>query len=162
MRWPKAHAMNELILGLVAAWEIEEESVIAAYKRKNQDEPSPAKIEQLHDRVNRSGTLYAMAILASRALLDPSDRATYALRGLAMAMDRAEDRAVQNTLRDVILPTLSDLGWINGFEKREVGQRKPHAIEISDDGIEMYTQLLRKCFGETRELLEEVLDQDSD
>jgi hypothetical protein len=103
-----------------------------------------------------------MAILASRTLLDPSDRATYALRGLAMAMDKEEDKAVQNSLRELILPTLSDLGWINGFQKREAGQRKPHAIEISDAGIAVYTQLLRKCFEETGELIEEVLDQDSD
>jgi hypothetical protein len=84
------------------------------------------------------------------------------LRALACAINERKSESYQNKLRELILPTLAELGWIEPFIRQEPGKRDSHRIVISEAGIAFHEEFLRRCFEEAKPILEEVLDPPED
>lgn len=160
MRASLPHAMNELVLVLISAWGHDKDTISRAYVDKNRVTPSPAVLGELYRRVNRIDALVTLAILASRGLRDGTRRESMSLRKLAMTQedDAQSQKAAENALRRIVLPSLADLGWINDFKPQRPGERNPHAITISMEGLEAHGAFLRRCYEDLRPLMEE-LDQ---
>jgi hypothetical protein len=155
--------MNQLRLSLVALV-IEEDTITAAYAAANTGATlPPARVKRLCQRINQLEAQLVMGILARRALLDPSRPEVYSLGTLAKIIGGSgrHYRAVENTLRERLLPDLAALGWIEGFvRKRDVGDTRRFEIRISKAGNDMYTQFLGRGYKEIKALLDELRDDD--
>lgn len=99
---------------------------------------SPAKIEKMKTQMNRDIVRVSMMVLANKAFAtDRVDREIFSLRQLAICLDRAKAESMQRTLRNWLLPMLSEAGWIDGFVSTENWSTSPHEIEITDKGIDV-------------------------
>lgn len=158
MRASLLHTMNELVLVLISAWAHEEDAIGRAFETKNGEPLSLSRLRKLHRRANRIDALVTLAILASRGLRDKTRCESMSLRKLAMTLedDAGAQKAAENTLRKIILPSLADLGWINDFKPQQNGERGAHDISVTEQGLEAHSRFLLRCHEDLGPLFDEL------
>lgn len=137
----KVAHMNRRVLGEIAMWAKNEEEICSIF-----DGVNPSMVKKTKEQMNRESVRRTMMVLADQALVsDGVETETFSLRSLANTLDAPRSESMQRTLRNWLLPLLSNAGWIEGFITTEEWSSTPHEIGITSKGIRAMIDYFEKC-----------------
>jgi hypothetical protein len=132
--------INTAALHQVAAWTMDDTDIARIFA-----DCEDADLQKYKTQMNREVVRIAMMVLCHRALnTNDSERQSFSLRQLAVFLDAPKAESMQRTLRNWLLPMLTEAGWIDGFVRTTDWSTSPHEIEISDRGLSATIAYLSK------------------
>jgi hypothetical protein len=147
--WRKAFLLNERNMVIVAAWAREHtEGSIKQMFAQADPKVATSRSRRRHyqRRMNREDTRAVLHVLARPALKSEGvDNPSMSITELSSAIDRTRLQSMVKTLKTIILPTLSDAGYISGFIKRPTGSTEAYKVTITITGIEAHKRYLARC-----------------
>ncbi len=121
--------INFTLLASVAAWAVSDREMDHLT-----DELTGTQSAKMRTQLNRDSVRVAMLVLAHRAL-NGGVAQVFSLRQLALSLDEPRVESMQRSLRNWMLPMLTQIGWIEGFVTTDDWSTQPHEIEITERGL---------------------------
>ncbi len=122
--------VNMSLLATIAVWAMPKDAVANLF-----NDALPSELKKLRTQMNRDVVRVVMLVLAHRAFATGQAQ-TFSLRQLAKAIDEPRIESMQRTLRNWVLPMLSQAGLIDGFVLTTTWSTEPHEIAITDKGLD--------------------------
>lgn len=108
---------------------------------------TPGRRRRLLTILKRQDALSVLVALATDAM---SGGRGMSLNRLASQIAPARVSAASNTLRDLLLPALSEVGWVEGLAQQPLNGRQTHELRITDEGAAVLSQHLRSADGDSQ------------
>lgn len=102
-----------------------------------------SRLKQARCQLNRDIIRVVMLVLAQGQAAEQSRAQTFSLRKLARALDELREESMQRTLRNWIMPLLTEAGWVDGFVETDSWSSTPHEIQITQKGLDAVMIYLR-------------------
>jgi hypothetical protein len=129
--------LNYKLLKHVACWSLTDAEVKLIFPSV-----SPAHCKSLRQKLNRDLVRVTMLVLSLGSFDSEPD--IFSIRKLARVLDRPREESMQRTLRNWLLPTLSDAAWIRGFAVADGWSTLPQEIQITAMGLAAVKRYLHK------------------
>lgn len=125
---PNVRGISRRLLWDIACWSLSEGEVEELFPNYSQ-----ARLNQLRQKLNRDVVRVVMLVLSLDAF--EGSATAFSIRKLARALDRPREESMQRTLRNWLLPLLTDAQWIEGFVLTDDWSSSPHEITITQKGL---------------------------
>ena len=125
------------LLGDIAAWAMSEANVQEIFPTH-----TPARLKQVQVQINRDQVRVVMLVLSLEAMEGEAE--SFSIRKLARVLDRPREESMQRSLRNWLLPLLTEAGWIEGFALTEAWSTSPHEISITAKGRSAVSNYFRR------------------
>ena len=125
------------LLGDIAAWAMSDTDVREIFPRL-----SPARLKQVQVQINCDQVRVVMLVLSLDAMEGEAE--SFSIRKLARVLDRPREESMQRSLRNWLLPLLTEAGWIEGFALTEAWSTSPHEISITAKGRSAVSNYFRR------------------
>ncbi len=125
------------LLSDIAAWALSDTDVLEIFPSL-----SPARLKQVQVQINRDQVRVVMLVLSLEAMEGEAE--SFSIRKLARVLDRPREESMQRSLRNWLLPLLTEAGWIEGFALTEAWSTSPHEISITAKGRSAVSNYFRR------------------
>jgi hypothetical protein len=120
--------MSRRLLWDIACWALSEQQVAVFFPQQ-----SAARLKQARLKLNRDLVRITMIVLSLDAMEGQAE--AFSIRKLARVLDRPREESMQRTLRNWLLPLLTEVQWIEGFVVTSDWSSSPHEITITSTGL---------------------------
>jgi len=133
----KAAMFNLALLSSIATWALEQRDLEPLFPHMSANQLKKAQVQ-----MNRDTVRVVMLVLSIQCFATGQPQ-SFSLRQLAKAIDEPRIESMQRTLRNWLLPMLSQAGLIDGFVLTTTWSTEPHEITITSKGL----NLMKSYFG---------------
>lgn len=164
--WQEAFALNQRNIVLMAAWQYTADDVheLFGFDKKHFDniETHEKEVNDRTRKMNREYLRLTMSVLCSRVLdylaeeekggnkiaIDEFDFEEFphiSVSSIAKAINKSDWQNVRARLKRWVLDTLTEAGYIKGYDREREFSQKDHEVRLTKEGFEAHLPFLREC-----------------